>query len=162
MNQTARTKTTCSHCQESICVGDRITKTNAQDMVNFAVPKNIPQVLVDMMAKQAGNQEKDYHPECAGMTISKSSTGRKIQAPVRYRDENFIKGSGFVGADHWDRGFDGNEPTYYVSTQNIANLKDFVVEDEVPVSPVEIQESDEEVWESGEETEEDEEPDSWD
>ena len=88
--------------------------------------------------------------------------GTKIQAPVRYQDENFIKGSGFVGADHWDRGFDGNEPTYYVSTQNTANLKDFVVEDEVPVSPVEIKESDEEVWESGEETEEDEEPDSWD
>lgn len=162
MNQTARTNTRCSHCQESICVGDRITKANAQDLVNFAVPKSIPQVLVDIMATQTGSQEKNYHPECASMTISKSSKGRKIQAPVRYQDENFIKGSGFVGADHWDRGFNGNESNYYVSTINTANLNDFVVEDEVPVSPVEIQESDEEVWESGEETEEDEEPDEWD
>ena len=112
-----------------------------------------------------------YKPQ---KTITKS--GRVVKSPKNeYTDREFVTGSGFVGADHYDRGFDGNYAEMYTDKvnphPNNYNYKDgFIVkenddkeekqnvDDEESVGE---EESDEDEEESVGEEEEDEDEDEW-
>ena len=100
------------------------------------------------------------------MNQTKTKSGRISKKPVRLTHEKFIPGSGIVGCDQYDRGFDGrlHYLEYCVDRKSGPDLNDFVVEDTKPVSPVELPSEDEleEEWNSGDETEEDDEPEEWD
>ena len=166
METTSRINQSCSCCDSHISVGDRITTVQSVNLVDLASESKLPEVLAELIASVYNQQSKIYHAECAGMNETKTKSGRVSKKPVRLTDEKFIGGSGFVGCDHYDRGFDGklHYYEYGMDRKYGQDLKDFVVEDTKPVSPVELPSEDEleEEWDSGDETEEDEEPEEWD
>jgi len=99
-------------------------------------------------------------------TITKS--GRVVKSPKNeYTDREYVAGSGFVGADQYDREFDGNSAEMYTDkvcpyTPNNYNYKDeFIVkeDDDKEENPRVAEESDEESV--GNETDCDEEEDEW-
>ena len=157
---TARTPCACHECKERIEVGDRITKITPSDTARIAVngilPAEIEQFIVHI---QGDTASKTYHADCAAVNESKTRSGRVVRAPVRLVDEKFIAGSGFVGCDHYDAGYDHGGLYDVVSKASLAamhRLTGFVVSDDEPVEPVELVDSDEDTWESGDDTEEDE------
>tara|TARA_Y100000768_G_scaffold388920_1_gene388714 strand:+ start:1632 stop:2021 length:390 start_codon:yes stop_codon:yes gene_type:complete len=99
-------------------------------------------------------------------TITKS--GRVVKSPKNeYTDREYVAGSGFVGADQYDREFDGNsvemhtDKVFSYTTDNY-NYKDgFIVkeDDDKEENPCVADENDEESV--GNETDSDEEEDEW-
>lgn len=165
MDTTSRINQSCSCCDSHIAVGDRITTVQTTNLIDLATGSKLPEVLTELIATVCNQQAKIYHAECTGMNETKTKSGRVSKKPVRLSDEKFIGGSGFAGCDHYDWGFDGNLPYFEFGPGRKygQDLTDFVVEDTKPVSPVELPSEDEleEEWESGDETDEDEEPDEW-
>ena len=125
-------------------------------------------------------------------------SGRKVKKPMRFQNERFMAGSGFVGCDHYDTGYDngifyGNYKDRLHSIQDSQYIKDLekamIVEETTHKLPMEmgieisgflrrrsiyqrdidfiapdnieplkqIEKDDEETWETGDETSEDEE-----
>ena len=165
MDTTSRINQSCSCCDSHISVGDRITTVQSVNLVDLASESKLPEVLTELIASVYNQQAKIYRAECARMNETKTKSGRISKKPVRLTDEKFIPGSGIVGCDQYDRGFDGlNYHIYDVDRKSGPDLKDFVVEDTKPVSPVELPSEDEleEEWDSADETEEDDEPEEWD
>ena len=163
-DQTARVNHVCNDCKECIYIGERITKTNSNILADMSTNKVLPEILVEIISQICGEEQKVYHSECANVNSYKTSSGRNSRKPVKYEDEVFIKGSGFGGCDHYDLDFDGNlKPrTQVFGLKYGQNLKDFVIEDDEPLPPKELIESDEDEWESGDETDYEDEPDEWD
>ena len=166
MDTTSRISQKCSCCDSHISVGDRITTVQTTNLVDMATNSRLPEILAELIATVCNQQAKIYRAECAGMNETKTKSGRISKKPVRLGDEEFIAGSGFVGCDQYDRGFNGNSSyfDYGFDRKYGKDLNDFVVEDTKPVSPIEFCSEDEleEEWDSGDETEEDEEPEEWD
>jgi hypothetical protein len=59
----------------------------------------------------------------------KTRSGRTVKAPRRFKDLNFVSGSGFVGCDHYDTGYDngaihGNYKDAYQASEDIQYGKD--------------------------------------
>jgi hypothetical protein len=166
MDTTSRITQSCSCCDSHISVGDRITTVQTLNLVDMVTESKLPEVLVELIATVCNQQAKIYHAECAGMNETKTKSGRISKKPVRLGDEKFISGSGFAGCDHYDWEFNGHLPYFEFGPDRKygQDLKDFVVEDKKPVSPIELPSEDEleEEWESGDETEEDEELEEWD
>lgn len=100
---------------------------------------------------------KWVHAECVEFPTTTNS-GRKVKSVKRFADQEFITGSGVSGCDQYDRGFDGyfkNTDYERYGKNDFSSLRDFVTE------KVEYEESkdcseEEQEWESGNETEEDE------
>ena len=99
---------------------------------------------------------KWVHAECVEFPTTTNS-GEKVKSVKRFADQEFITGSGVSGCDQYDRGFDGyfkNTDYRRYGKNDFSSLRDFVTE------KVEYEESkdcseEEQEWESGNETEED-------
>ena len=92
------------------------------------------------------------------MFFSKPSTksGRILKPVMRVGDRKELAGSGFVGADHYDRGFDHGahrQGGFGDSIHLNRDLDGFVVQDDVPMEVIDDHEEEKE-WSSGEETDE--------
>ena len=155
---TARRSTLCSSCREYINVGDRVTRVNTSNVVTLAA-SSLPEDIENIICKNLAKKSTIYHSKCAKMNGAyKTRYGRLSQKPVRLDNENFIAGSGFSGCDQYDRGYDRGNFSDYEFRDNI-HLTGFVVEDNKEMSPVCIDSEDEGEWESGDDTDED---DEWD
>ena len=165
METTSRINQKCTCCKSCIDVGDRITTIQTVDLVDLVTESKFPEVLTELIAKVCNQKAKIYLSECSGMNETKTKSGRLSKKPVRLGDEKFIGGSGFAGCDHYDWEFNGDLSYFEYGPERKygQDLNDFVVEDTKPVPPVElpIEDEMEEEWESGDETDEDEEPDEW-
>lgn len=157
---TARIPCACHECKERIDVGERITKIAPSDIARIAVNGNLPDEIEHLIIHIHGNKtSKTYHADCAAVNESKTRSGRVVRAPVRLGNEKFIGGSGFVGCDTYDRGYDRGihyDVHTKASLAAMHRLAGFVVSDDEPVEPIEMVESEEDAWESGDDTEEDE------
>jgi len=92
------------------------------------------------------------------MFFSKASTksGRILNPVMRIGDRKEMAGSGFVGADHYDRGFDHGAHRQGGIGDGLhlnRDLDGFVVQDDVPMEVIDDHEEEKE-WSSGEETDE--------
>ena len=156
---TARRPCACHECKERIEVGDRITKITPSDTARIAVNGILPAEIEQLIAHIHGNNtSKTYHADCAAVNESKTRRGRVVRAPVRLGNEKFIGGSGFVGCDTYDRGYDRGihyDVHTKASLAEMYRLAGFVVSDDEPLESMELP-SDEEEWESGDDTDEDE------
>lgn len=98
---------------------------------------------------------------------AKTRYGRRIKAPERFQDKEYIKGSGTGVCDQYDRGFAGKNHGDYGSRLWETECKtstykknDFVVDDNVVDSVNDIvEESDE--WSDYSETDDESEPEDW-
>ena len=157
---TARRSCSCHECKENIHVGDRITKIAPSDTARVAVNGALPIEIEHLIVHIHGNTtSKTYHADCAAVNESKTRSGRVVRAPVRLGNEKFIGGSGFVGCDTYDRGYDRGNHYDVDSKASLAvmqRLTGFVVSDDEPVEPMELP-SDEEEWQSEDDTDEEEE-----
>jgi hypothetical protein len=156
---TAREECSCCSCDEPVMVGDRITQIDSMGAAAL-IAGAIPPEMQEMISACIGMVEETHHAECAGINQTTTRSGRVSRAPVLYTNETWVAGSGFSGCDHWDLGFNGHNP--YESdgvtfSKHGQNLRDFVVDDEELVSPMELPD-DEDEWQSGEETDEE---DGW-
>lgn len=92
------------------------------------------------------------------MFFSKASTqsGRAVNPVMRIGDRKEMAGSGFVGADHYDRGYDRGfhaQGGFGDGVHLNRDLDGFVVKDDVPME-VADEEDEEPEWSSGEESDE--------
>ena len=162
---TARIPCACHECKERIDVGERITKIAPSDKARIAVNGNLPDEIEHLIIHIHGNKtSKTYHADCAAVNESKTRSGRVVRAPVRLGNEKFIGGSGFVGCDTYDRGYDRGihyDVDTKASLSAMHMLTGFVVSDNELVEPMELP-SDEEEWESEDDTDEDEEEELYD
>ena len=161
---TARRPDMCESCCGHISVGDRVTKVTSFGAVALAAGA-LPADVESIIAENLNQKPTIHHSECAKMNGAyKTRSGRVSQKPVMLADEEFIGGSGFVGCDHYDHSYDGRDLLF--DTNRIrsygVDLTGFVVEDNQPVSPRILDSEDEGEWESGDETEEESECESWD
>ena len=67
----------------------------------------------------------------------KTKSGRRIKAPDRFSNKEYLKGSGFSGCDHYDRGFAGKNHGDYgsklwekESKTSTYQKNDFIVDDD--------------------------------
>ena len=160
---TARQHTQCATCNHHIEVGERISTIEPEDAV--AIASGILPVEVERLV---ANHIKDeiatiHHSSCAKTNGAfKTRSGRVSRKPVNIGDETFIAGSGFSGCDTYDRGYDDGSFYDYESLHYQRNLTNFVVNDEEPVSPKQLDSEDEGEWESGDETSDEEMDENWD
>ena len=153
---TAREQCSCGSCDEPVVVGDRVTQIDSMGAAGL-ITGGIPQELQEMISACVGMVEETHHAECAGINQTTTRSGRVTRAPVLYTNESWVGGSGFGGCDHYDWSFNGYDPYDWESKRTFSkqgeDLNHFVVTDDEPVHPVELQD-DEEEWESGDETDE--------
>jgi len=93
-------------------------------------------------------------------------SGRAIMAPLKQSNREELAGSGFVGADHYDRGYDDGNITqgysnYEARAKETQADRDFIVSDDDSELSEEESEEEEEEWES-ESEEEEEYEEEWD
>lgn len=87
---------------------------------------------------QAAAEVEDFND------VMVTRSGRVIRRPVNeYTDRSYVPGSGFVGADHYDRNFNGNEPANVVHEEDSED-DEYDYEDGFLVSDEESSEEDEE------------------
>lgn len=111
--------------------------------------------LIRNVESQKNIKDKDY------VNNYKTKFGRKIVAPDRFQNKKYLKGSGKVGCDHYDRGFAGKNHGDYgsklwekESKTAIYEKNNFVVDDYASEENEYSSEDAESVWDSGDETEE--------
>ena len=169
----------CSECDKRIFIGDPVVKsyeclTVIAEFCKKLCPREVMgKTLEDVLVEYLGGPEKMgawIHRNC-NPNITKTSSGRRTVKPVRFDERKFVKGSG-LGGDHYQRGFDYKSLgwDYGCHNEKIAPLTmsdcSFVVkDDEVAVQHIladelDLKESNDEEWNSGDESEEEE--CSWD
>jgi len=162
-DSTARKYTRCATCNDHIDVGERISTVKPQDAVAIAsgiLPAEVERLVASHVQDEITTI---HHSSCAQTNGAfKTRSGRVSRKPVNIGDEKFIGGSGFSGCDTYDRSYDrgnfyDNESLHYQS-----NLTNFVVDDQEPVSPKQLESEDEGEWESGNDTSDEEMVESWD
>ena len=132
---------------------------NVNDKLNM-LPVHLASYINKFVFNTDPSKEKYWkwvHAECVEFPTTTNS-GRKVKSVKRFADQEFITGSGVSGCDQYDRGFDGyfkNTDYERYGKNDFSSLRDFVTE------KVEYEESkdcseEEQEWESGNETEEDE------
>ena len=91
-------------------------------------------------------------------STKQTKSGRVIKKPERFENLKFVIGSGFVGCDHYDHGYNRGKFSGYekVIIQYPQNLANFVVADDKPIE-LESDYEDEKEWSGGETSEEEEE-----
>lgn len=145
------------------------------DILDYLLPKSyVPPLFMyfeynSFLGRLIRNNEAQKNFKEKNLILdAKTRFGRRIKAPERFQDKEYMKGSGTGMCDQYDRGFAGKNHGDYgsklwekESKEAIYEKNDFVVGDDVVDETQEIEHDDMGEWSDYSETDDESEPEDW-